>query len=55
LPEAFVNAHRMALGNVSALSDPRRKIDGAVSGHAQHLAETTVAMIKEKVFPLVGA
>ena len=54
LPEAFIDAHRTALGKVATLSDPRRKIDGAVSGHAQQLAETMVAMIKENVFPLVG-
>jgi acetoin utilization protein AcuC len=54
LPEAFVNAHRMALGNIATLSDPPRKTDGTVSGHAQQLAESMVARIKQKVFPLVG-
>jgi acetoin utilization protein AcuC len=55
LPEAFVNAHRTALGKVATLSDPPRKIDVAVSGRAQQLAESVVARIKQKVFPLVGA
>ncbi len=55
LPEAFVNAHRMVLGEVATLSDPPRKIDGAISGRAQQLAESVVARIKQIVFPLVGA
>jgi acetoin utilization protein AcuC len=54
LPEAFVNAHRMDLGNVTTLSDSRPKIGEAVSGRAKQLAEATVDMVKEKVFPLVG-
>jgi hypothetical protein len=55
LPEAFVNAHRMTLGNVTTLSDPPRKNDGGFSGHARQLAESVVSWIKQEVFPLVGA
>ena len=54
LPEAFVSLHRTALGNVTTLSDPPRTIDGMASGHAQQLAESVVARIKETVFPIVG-
>jgi acetoin utilization protein AcuC len=54
LPEAFVNAHRMALGNVTTLSDSRPKIGDAVSGRAKQLAEAMVDMVKQNVFPLVG-
>ena len=54
LPEAFVNAHRTALGNVTTLSDSRPKIGDAVSGRAKQLAEAMVDMVKQNVFPLVG-
>ena len=55
LPEAFVKKHRMALGNISTLSDPDRKIDASVAEGAQQLAISVVARIKEIIFPLVGA
>ena len=55
LPEAFVNEHRTALGEVTTLSDPPRKVGGIASGHAQQLAEAVVARIKGRVFPIVGA
>ena len=54
LPEAFVKKHRMALGKISTLSDPERKIDTSIDEHAQQLALSVVARIKETVFPLVG-
>jgi acetoin utilization protein AcuC len=54
LPEAFVNAHRTALGNVTTLSDSRPKTGDDVSGRAKQLAEAMVDMVKQNVFPLVG-
>jgi acetoin utilization protein AcuC len=54
LPDDFIKAHRMALGKIATLSDPPRKIHRDVSGHAQQLAESVVARIKEAVFPVVG-
>ena len=54
LPEAFIKKHRKELGKISTLSDPERKIDSSVAEHAQQLAASMVARIKETVFPLVG-